>query len=332
MIKDGQYFIDMPEIYKRRDLNARYRQIPLKDTTSRLLRKYFNAMANLYGIVTLRKAYEIISEQNPGLVTKEEFLAFAEVARHECEEYALLGLDELYVDGKLKDPLDREIIDMTLIDGNLDAYHAPMEMQQGKPYYIPSKKLFIAYADPFFYEPTEHTTEFLKFLETRMRLNTTQANEVFENVLYGIRYRNADLPQVQDRLTKMGLKFKRDRDLQQFIKLFQPFHNNTRMQSNRGYTPEEMHSLLPPEERIPQSISLGPNIRKALADGSMDAAALRLGILNAELPSEDLRLCLLKELAQAAPQKANSGKSHKIGRNEPCPCGSGKKYKKCCGR
>lgn len=22
----------------------------------------------------------------------------------------------------------------------------------------------------------------------------------------------------------------------------------------------------------------------------------------------------------------------KIGRNEPCPCGSGKKYKKCCGR
>ncbi len=23
---------------------------------------------------------------------------------------------------------------------------------------------------------------------------------------------------------------------------------------------------------------------------------------------------------------------HKVGRNEPCPCGSGKKYKKCCGR
>ena len=23
--------------------------------------------------------------------------------------------------------------------------------------------------------------------------------------------------------------------------------------------------------------------------------------------------------------------SEKVGRNEPCPCGSGKKYKKCCG-
>jgi preprotein translocase subunit SecA len=25
-------------------------------------------------------------------------------------------------------------------------------------------------------------------------------------------------------------------------------------------------------------------------------------------------------------------KSEKVGRNDPCPCGSGKKYKKCCGR
>ena len=25
-------------------------------------------------------------------------------------------------------------------------------------------------------------------------------------------------------------------------------------------------------------------------------------------------------------------KSNKVGRNEPCPCGSGKKYKQCCGK
>ena len=25
-------------------------------------------------------------------------------------------------------------------------------------------------------------------------------------------------------------------------------------------------------------------------------------------------------------------KGPKIGRNDPCPCGSGKKYKKCCGK
>jgi SEC-C motif-containing protein len=28
--------------------------------------------------------------------------------------------------------------------------------------------------------------------------------------------------------------------------------------------------------------------------------------------------------------KAPQARSEKIGRNAPCPCGSGKKYKKCC--
>jgi preprotein translocase subunit SecA len=32
---------------------------------------------------------------------------------------------------------------------------------------------------------------------------------------------------------------------------------------------------------------------------------------------------------QTAQQPATS---RKVGRNEPCPCGSGKKYKQCCGR
>lgn len=145
MIKDGQFYIDFPEPYKRRELNSKYREIPLKDTTSRQLRKYFNAMANLYGIIPLRKAYEIISSQSPKLVTRDEFLAFAEIARHECEDYYILGLDELYVDGKLKDVLDREIIDVSLIGDGLDRYHALLKSQQGKPYYVPSKAELLAY-------------------------------------------------------------------------------------------------------------------------------------------------------------------------------------------
>ena len=31
-------------------------------------------------------------------------------------------------------------------------------------------------------------------------------------------------------------------------------------------------------------------------------------------------------------KKAEPKKVTKIGRNEPCPCGSGKKYKNCCGK
>jgi preprotein translocase subunit SecA len=35
--------------------------------------------------------------------------------------------------------------------------------------------------------------------------------------------------------------------------------------------------------------------------------------------------------AKSAPQQPIVNKNN-IGRNDPCPCGSGKKYKKCCGK
>ena len=37
-------------------------------------------------------------------------------------------------------------------------------------------------------------------------------------------------------------------------------------------------------------------------------------------------------LKNPAAKQAVKATSKKIGRNEPCPCGSGKKYKHCCGR
>ena len=44
-------------------------------------------------------------------------------------------------------------------------------------------------------------------------------------------------------------------------------------------------------------------------------------------PEKKVKTKPLKSLST----KAKSKKRKKIGRNDPCPCGSGKKYKKCCG-
>jgi uncharacterized protein len=35
--------------------------------------------------------------------------------------------------------------------------------------------------------------------------------------------------------------------------------------------------------------------------------------------------------AGSASSREPKGNAAKVGRNDPCPCGSGKKYKKCCG-
>jgi uncharacterized protein YecA (UPF0149 family) len=68
-------------------------------------------------------------------------------------------------------------------------------------------------------------------------------------------------------------------------------------------------------------------ILQLLQGGNPDAIARRAGITKEQL--FQMRDALL---AQAEHQKAieEDVVLPKVGRNEPCPCGSGKKYKNCC--
>ena len=327
----NEQYIEFPEEYTRRELNARYREIPLKDTTSRLLRKYFNAMANLYGIISLRKAKEIVFSLSPKLVTEDEFFAFAEIARHECEGYYILGGDELYTDVRHTKPLDREIIDVTLIGESADLFIETKRSQQDKPYYVPDKKHLLEYDDPFYCEDTPEKLKLRAFLKERCNLSDERETAVFEELLCGVRSIAVQPADVLGHLEGLGVCFKSQRDVYRFTTLYSAFHNTTRMPSNRGYTPDELLQMTPPEERF-KSLSLGPNIRKSLQTGEMDIADFRKQILTMELPSEALRFDLLKQLADIRVSAPQPEKQKKAGRNDPCPCGSGKKYKRCCGK
>ena len=320
-------YIDIPETYSRRKLNAMYREIPLKDTTSRLLRKYFNAMANLYGVIPLRKAWEIVSDQNTDLVSKEEFFTFAEIARHECEDYCIMKDDELYLDGKPTGRLDWKIIDISLLYDEDDALHEVEVCQQGKDYFIPPKAELLRYNDSSYCESTPQSNRMWIFLSKTLRLDERKAGIAFEDILLYTRCLNGGLQKAVDIVERAGAVFN-DKTLSEFASIHQDFNNNTRMQHNRGYTPNEINAMSKPEDRIPKSFSFGPNIRKSLADGTMDARELRQSILTMELPDKRLRPLMLQALEEAE----SAVKIPKVGRNDPCPCGSGKKYKKCCGR
>jgi len=66
---------------------------------------------------------------------------------------------------------------------------------------------------------------------------------------------------------------------------------------------------------------------------AMFKAALKAGRGHGvKVLSEDELEEMLADSEGAAETKAknSSGPGQKVGRNEPCPCGSGKKYKKCC--
>jgi preprotein translocase subunit SecA len=72
----------------------------------------------------------------------------------------------------------------------------------------------------------------------------------------------------------------------------------------------------------------------------IDLEKLYLNMLNADAPhlygleqwDELLSEEKKKELVKTHRRAGTVVKGEKIGRNDPCPCGSGKKYKHCCGR
>ncbi|MHC4574224.1 MAG: SEC-C metal-binding domain-containing protein [Planctomycetota bacterium] len=61
----------------------------------------------------------------------------------------------------------------------------------------------------------------------------------------------------------------------------------------------------------------------------------------ADLTASIIRLCLEADASSRIAYEGAEGNpeiipfpagNSRVGRNAPCPCGSGKKYKKCCGR
>ena len=55
-------------------------------------------------------------------------------------------------------------------------------------------------------------------------------------------------------------------------------------------------------------------------------------LMKVEVVKEDEGASKMKIGQQAAAKKAPAVSGKGVGRNDPCPCGSGKKYKNCCGR
>lgn len=329
MKKDEPTCITFPETYGRQRLNALYREIPLKDNTFRTLRKYFCAMATLYGVVSLSKAYEIICKLSPRLVSEAEFLAFAEIARHECENYFILRPQDLYEKSSGRSPFLWEIVDFKLFfDEDAETYTLTKVHQEDKPWYIPPKAELLAYADPFYQEETPEYQALFRFLSRRFRLSDQEVLLLSVGFLDRIRYIDPDPHAWLPDWKELGFEFRNMAEYQELLSLYQNYYNNCRMQCNCGHTPTELWEMRPPQDRIPKMIHLGPNIRQSLSDGRMDIQEMRRAFRDADLPSEELRMNMLRQLDEIEAQPA----AKKIGRNAPCPCGSGKKYKHCCGK
>lgn len=329
MITNKLDFINIPTKYTRRELNALYRKIPLKDTVFRLLRKYFTAMANLYNVIPVSKAWEIISKIHPNLVTKKEFMSFAEIAVHEDEGYFIIGAEN-YTDKNSPETKlwSKEIVCEDLFYLGVDDYKYVKDYQHGKDYYIPSKEELLSFTDINYCNNLPEKEEFLKYLAKHCKGNMVEAADILNVAVYLDRTVMMTPNDIMQELATEFITITGAADLEEFANTFTKFHNSLKMPYNRGYSPNELSKSSPNKGTL-QSITIGPNMRKYIESGEIDPNELRSQICETKYPSENIRKDLLRQINEIAPLNV---KAPKVGRNDPCPCGSGKKYKKCCGK
>lgn len=165
-------------------------------------------------------------------------------------------------------------------------------MRPGVDYYPFSRKQLLKAGDPEFIDWTPAMTNFIGFLRQCYDLNREEADEIAKQMIHMI---NADSkPSLVIEYLQSWFEFPSFSFVQSLTEQLMYLQNNTRQWVIKGHTPRELFE----EEKKHMK----------------------------PLPPEPFNV--LKEPAKVIEMPARS----KIGRNDPCPCGSGLKYKKCCGK
>lgn len=119
-----------------------------------------------------------------------------------------------------------------------------------------------------------------------------------------------------------------DEQMGKIVQLYMDISNNTRTIVNRGYKPSELHA----------KSGFGSGRMPVITAGSSHAASM-LSQIEPEIRDMGFGLDLDSNAGRVSAVEFSNGingpvkvKEKKIYPNDPCPCGSGKKYKKCCGR
>ncbi|MDE6780933.1 MAG: hypothetical protein K2J40_05690, partial [Ruminococcus sp.] len=263
-----------------------YAELALSSEQTELLKSYFSAFSNLYDIITMEKAYSIIKSQNLDEFTEENFLAFAEIVRHDEKWYCILSDDEIFENGTESKPMQRKLISEWLLE-DYDDFETMMFLHTGKPYYVPAKEELLKYADDFYYEETPQTKAVFDFFVNEMGMDKKRADDMVCETISTMCISLAEAEVPFHDFARMKIYFTIEQ-AEKFLNLFVDLYNNTRHPFNRGYTPSEMQKRV-----VPLSVSQIDSEEKSAVNGFTYAEDLRdsLDDLPRKINRNSLRRC-----------------------------------------
>ena len=190
---------------------------------------------------------------------------------------------------------DDKMILKTVLRENL--YERIEEYQGDREFYMPTPEEVLDYARHGYPSENPAYKKLENFLRDELHQNALQIRELMYIVFKEFSM-DGMLSDIMEEFNSRNIVFASEKQTEEFAAIMMNVNNNTRMLDFRGYTPNEIARMSSPE--APSNVM--PSI---LPMGSIAATP-------SFIPS--------------------NAATKKIYPNDPCPCGSGKKYKKCCGR
>ena len=162
-------------------------------------------------------------------------------------------------------------------------------------------------------------------MKDEFKLSGDEAEKQVFDAIFGLHMENHSFDDFLNAIQRFGSLNITFEQAKKIVPYYIAMNNNTRMPANNGYTPIEAEKLreeygFESDTCFVSDIELDEAHEKERSEKSKE--------FNRNL--NKLR-SLFNEMALSEMVKNPPAKKKKIGRNEPCPCGSGKKYKKCCG-
>ncbi len=270
---DQGFYLCIPEQIKEGYDKINKAKFKKEHDRIQLVLKYIKGLCNLYGIVSPDKVVEIFNSQNDEKINKLEFNKILK---------KLFGREQQFTFHK------GFIADGSFEYDNYEDFDPLLERSSDKPYYIPEKNKLLKYSDDDDFEMTPQ----LSALKDYVLENMCQDEQMVEYLMDDVDLccsMECSLDEVFFEFERRGIYFENIQELRKVTSLIMEVYNNSRIWSNRGHTPSELHEGK--EGRVRDIIG---------------------GPVNVTFKNREAK--------------------DKVGRNDPCPCGSGKKYKKCCGR
>lgn len=266
-----------------------------KQTNRFMVEQYAYGIVNLYGLISLVEMRNMLNQYLHDLFRKEEiyeYLLSSTVVRRHSFEMSDAHNTIIYVQSSY-------LMDVEELK---EEQNQRSDIKEVKLF--SKEEVFLAGNMPSFDIPCACSDELKEYMLTRLGYGEEDINSLLISIWYNMQMETNPMSVITSLISH---KLSSMQELQEAIELFMQYCNQCPRWFLKGYSPEEVSELFARDiSRKAPHIVAGPN---------MKAAGMNI------TPEMQMQFNELYETTF----------EQKVGRNDPCPCGSGRKYKKCCG-